>query len=46
MRKKGIIIYRLTNELEEIDRKNVLLKGEKKAGSLRGHNKKLGKEDA
>ena len=38
-----ITIYKLTNNLEEIDTKDLLLKGEREAGYLRGHMKKLRK---
>lgn len=40
------IIKKLINELEKIDRKDLLVKEERKTGYFRGHRIKLRKEDA
>ena len=38
-----ITIYKLVNDLEKIDRRDLLLEGHREAGCLRGHGKKLRK---
>ncbi len=45
-RKRGDLhTYKLMNYLEEIDRKDLILRGEREAGYLRGHTKKMKKKE-